>query len=127
MRIIAITVLALSVAACTDTPATTSTTTLPGDRSPAYVESVEFLFLESDPVQVQAIVTGSLPTPCHVPAWAWDTVASTAPAIIVYSTVDPEVMCAQVLEPFEQTIPIGSFETGSHVLTVNGQPYPFDI
>lgn len=127
MRIIAITVLALSVAACADTPATTSTTTLPGDRSPAYVESVEFLFLESDPVQVQAIVTGSLPTPCHVPAWAWDTVASTAPAIIVYSTVDPEVMCAQVLEPFEQTIPIGSFETGSHVLTVNGQPYPFDI
>lgn len=127
MRIIAITVLALSVAACADTPATTSTTTLPGDRSPAYVESVEFLFLESDPVQVQAIVTGSLPTPCHVSAWAWDTVASTAPAIIVYSTVDPEVMCAQVLEPFEQTIPIGSFETGSHVLTVNGQPYPFDI
>ena len=95
--------------------------------APAYVESVEFLFLESDPVQVQAIVTGSLPTPCHVPAWAWDTVASTAPAIIVYSTVDPEVMCAQVLEPFEQTIPIGSFETGTHVLTVNGQPYPFDI
>ena len=44
-----------------------------------------------------------------------------------WSEIDPEVMCAQVLEPFEVTIPIGSFETGSYGLVVGDDRYPFEV
>lgn len=121
-------ILSLVAAACGDEDdASTTSTTADGTTAPAYVDSVEFLFLESYPVQVRAIVKGNLPTPCHEFAWEFDTIASTAPTITVYSTVDPEAVCAQVLEPFEETIDLGAFETGSYVLTVNGETYPFEI
>ena len=46
------------------------TTTLPiAGRFPVYIDAVDFLMLESWPVQVHAIVRGNLPTPCHALAW----------------------------------------------------------
>ena len=42
---------------------------LPGDQSPADVQSVGFLLAESHPVQVSVVVAGFLPTPCHHLAW----------------------------------------------------------
>jgi hypothetical protein len=32
-----------------------------------------------------------------------------------------------VLQPFEQTIALGSFTSGSYILVVNGVEYPFSI
>jgi hypothetical protein len=31
-------------------------------------------------------------------------------------------MCVQVLEPFELSIPLGDFESGSRSVTLNGEP-----
>ncbi len=83
------------------------TTTLPTDpgavRGPVYIDSVDLLLLESWPVQVRASIKGSLPTPCH--RLAWDLSGPDAQGRItldIYSTADPDGICIQVLEPFEQ-------------------------
>lgn len=117
-------VVALVAGACRDEETPAGST---DDRSPVFVDSVEFLYLESYPVQVRAIVRGNLPTPCHELHWDFDTTAAVAPTIVLYSTVDPDVVCAQVLEPFEETIDLGSFETGQYVLQIGESTYPFEI
>lgn len=110
-------------------PTTTTRPDGPGaTRGPAYVDSVQLLFLESWPVQVRAVVRGSLPTPCH--RLGWDRSGPDASGRItldVYSATEADVICAQVLEPFSQTIDLSSFVTGSYVLVVNGVEYPFTI
>ena len=45
----------------------------------------------------------------------------------MFSTVDLDAVCTQVLQPFEQSIDVGSFTSGSYVLVVNGVDYPFTI
>lgn len=112
-----------------DQSTTTTRPTPPGAvRGPLYVDSVEVLLLESYPVQVRALIKGTLPTPCH--RLAWDLSGPDAQGRItldVYSTADADVICIQVLEPFEQSIDVGSFTGGSFVLVVNGVEYPFTI
>ena len=126
--------LGIAWAALADDPADddTTTTTRPGEpgvtRGPAYIDSVELLMLESWPVQVHAQVKGNLPTPCHRVAWdVSDPDASGRIVLDIHSTTDADVICVEVLEPFEQSISIGSFTSGSYVLVVNGVEYPFTI
>lgn len=121
--------LALVAAACGDAESadTTAGTTGGDSRSPAFVDSVEFLFLESYPVQVRATVTGNLPTPCHELGYELDDSDHDVPVLTVYSTVEPDVVCAEVLEPFEVTVDVGSYETGVYELVVNGSRHPFEI
>jgi hypothetical protein len=104
-------------------------TTLPiAGRFPVYVDGVEFLLLESWPVQVKAVVRGTLPTPCHTLAWnLGEPDAAGRIELSLFSTVDMDQVCTQVLHPFEQTIDVGSFTSGSYVLVVNGIDYPFEI
>jgi hypothetical protein len=105
------------------------TTTLPiAGRFPVYLDGVEILLLESWPVQVKAIIRGSLPTPCHTLAWdLGEPDADGRIVLSVFSTVDMDQVCIQVLHPFEQTIDVGSFTSGAYVLVVNGVEYPFTI
>jgi len=104
-------------------------TTLPiADRLPVFVDSVEILLLESWPVQVRVLLKGHLPTPCHT--LGWDLGEPDADGRIVldlFSTADPDEICIQMLQAFEQTIDIGSFTSGSYVLVVDGVEYPFTI
>jgi hypothetical protein len=73
------------------------------------------------PVQVKAVISGNLPSPCHVlrvvvsPA----TVANVI-NISVYSLVKPGIACATVLQPFSVTVSIGTFTSGSYTVNVNG-------
>ena len=105
------------------------TNTLPiAGRFPVYIDGVEILLLESWPVQVQALVRGNLPTPCSRLAWVVDGPdAGGRITLTVYSTVDMDAVCTQVLQPFEQSIPVGSLTSGDYVLVVNGVEYPFSI
>ena len=41
--------------------------------------------------------------------------------IEVYSVTDPDAVCAQVVEPVEVSIPLGSFPAGHYTVRVNGQ------
>jgi hypothetical protein len=128
---LALTIAAVLFAACGDDDGATPTTEPPdaGDmiHSEAFVDSVEFIYLESYPVQVRAMVAGNLPTPCHQVAWEVGEPAEGRVVAEVYSLVDPGEMCAQVLEPFEVTLDVGSFESGDYTLELNGADHPFTI
>jgi len=79
-------------------------------HEPVYVDETDILYLESYPVQVQLVVRGSLPTPCHEPIWKVDT-GPDAVEVRLWSESDPQAFCATVLDPFELAIPLGSYES----------------
>ena len=120
---------ALSDDSASDDTTTTTRPDGPGaTRGPVYIDSVDVLQLESYPVQVRALVKGALPTPCHQLAWDLSGPAAQGRITLdVYSTTDADAVCIQVLEPFEQSIDLGSYTGGSFVLVVDGVEYPFTI
>jgi hypothetical protein len=88
-------------------------------QEPVFVDSADIRYLDGFPVPVQLDVLGSLPTPCHVPAWE---VAATPAGIDVHvwSVAEGSGLCSAVLEPFEASIPLGSFEAVSLPVRLNG-------
>lgn len=76
--------------------------------------------MESFPVQVALKVTGSAPTPCHRAVWEVNDDGSTI-EVTLGSVADIDTECAQVLAPVELSIPLGSVESGSRVVTINGE------
>ena len=90
------------------------------DEGPVYIDSTEILYLKSFPVQVHLLVRGSLPTPCHEAAWEVQQ-AEDGIDVRLWSHADPEAICVQVLEPFEASLPLGSFESASLPVVLNGE------
>ena len=83
----------------------------------------EIVLLESFPVQVRLVVEGELPNPCARLGWA------VMPGddqgrieVALYADEPTGTACIQVLSPYTETIPLGSFERGSYGVFVNGQP-----
>jgi hypothetical protein len=116
------------------TPATPSGEELPlnpyapgkGDealqRGEVYMDSHEITMLKSLPPQFQLIVKGSLPTPCHQLRAVVDLPdAQNQIHVLLYSLSDPNTACTQVLEPFEASVPLGTFSEGSYTVFVNGE------
>ncbi|WP_420612755.1 hypothetical protein [Candidatus Spongiisocius sp.] len=111
-----------------DTTTTIGAADPTAEDRPAYVNHVEVLILESFPPQVSVEIEGDHPTPCH------ETLTEVTEdgndyTVMVWS-VAPEAgtVCAQVLEPFEEVVPIGNgFEPGDYTVTVNGDTHPFSI
>ncbi|HSL43637.1 MAG TPA: hypothetical protein VK897_09410 [Anaerolineales bacterium] len=98
----------------------------PGDapltRGEAFLNEASLLIRESYPPQIALSLSGDLPTPCHELR-----VAVGAPdqenkiMVDVYSVVDPNTVCTQVIEPFEAQIELGTFPTGHYTVWVNGE------
>ena len=103
----------------TSTPSTTPPTAIPDDAGPVFVDTSDILLMESFPVQVALHLTGNLPTPCHRAVWEVEDDGTTI-AVRLASVTEPDVVCAQVLEPFEVSIPLGDYESGTRVVTLNG-------
>lgn len=114
-----------------DDPASPATTPpyqpQPGDsalaRGEVFLDEKALLSLESYPPQIVLALAGSLPTPCH----ALRVVVAPPDAqnriqVDVYSVVDPNEICIQVLEGFQQSVPLGSFPAGAYTVWVNGEP-----
>lgn len=101
-------------------------TTAPTDenlvRGNAFVDSAELLTLESSPLQFVLALKGSLPTPCNQLRVDVSPPDSENKIIVdVYSVVNADEICAQVVEPFEENIPLGSFPAAHYTLWVNGE------
>lgn len=92
---------------------------------PVFDEAVEFIIRESYPMQVAVEVSGSLPTPCHEPAWE---LKKSPPVyeISVWSVDGSEGEgCAAVLEPFTEVIELEDpFEFADYMVVVNGKEHP---
>lgn len=91
-----------------------------GAGSPVYIDSTEIRYLESFPVQALLVVRGSLPTPCHEAVWEVQDLGE-AIDVRLWSLADPAQFCIQVLEPFEISIPLGSFESASIPVSLDGE------
>lgn len=91
-------------------------------RGEVFIDSLDILILESFPPQFRLLVKGSLPTPCHELRAVVD-----APdeqnrfQVQVYSLVDPNISCIQMLESFEASISLGSYASGTYIVFVNGE------
>jgi len=92
------------------------------NRASVFIDSTQLLLLESYPPQINLIIAGSLPTPCHqLRVVLNDPDELNRINVEVYSVVDAEAICIQVLEPFEETVSLGSFPSGTYQVFVNGE------
>lgn len=96
----------------------------PGDanliRGEVFVQEADLLIRESFPPQISLILKGELPTPCHqlrVEIGTPD--ANKQIQVAVYSVTNPDLMCTQVIMPFEESLDLGIFPGGHYSVFVN--------
>ncbi len=93
------------------------------NSGPVFIESADIVLKESFPVQVELVLTGNLPTPCHqLRVVVSEPDADSQIEVQAYSVSDPEKMCIQVLEPFEAVIPLGDYTKGEFTILINEEP-----
>lgn len=122
-----LTLLALATGACggadpTLLPAETTPDDLGQIRGPVYLSETELLIMESYPLQVALRVQGELPTPCHT--LQWDVAGANDHGEIeveLFSLAPASGDCIQVLEPFEESISLGSYQGGRFTVLLNGE------
>ena len=110
----------------TNEPFTNPFAPQPGDvdltRGNVYINEASLIIRESFPPQISLMLVGDLPTPCNqlrVKIGAPD--RENKIIVEVYSVVDSSQVCVQVLEPFEESIDLGTFPTGHYTVWVNGE------
>jgi hypothetical protein len=98
--------------------------TEPQPAQEAMVEEVSILILESWPVQIRVLASGYLSDAVTEIGDVQTTVDGDTILIRIYTTRDPEAMGAQVLTPFELSIPLDyaelGLEPGTYTVDVNG-------
>lgn len=118
--LLAVSILALATAC----PVTAAGDPVPshaaGEPSPVYIDTAKIGYLESWPVQVRLAVTGSVPTPCHKVASEVQDLG-TSLDVRLWSLADPRAICASVLEPFDVSIDLGSYESADLPVFLNGE------
>ena len=116
-----------------DTPVTNETTA-PRPQPPiseegmtkekAFVDSAEVLVMESYPPQIRVLVNGNAPTPCHFPKMVINPPDSRGRIQVeVYTLVNPEMICTQVLAPFvlNEAVDMQDQASGKYSVIVNGK------
>ena len=97
----------------------------PGDasftRGNVYITEASLIIRESFPPQISLTLAGDLPTPCNQLRVEISPPDQQNKILVdVYSMIDPSQICVQVLEPFEESIDLGTFPTGHYTVWVNG-------
>ena len=98
----------------------------PGDekltRGNVFIQEYDLMIRESFPPQVSLAFSGDLPTPCHELRAVISPPDEENKIIAdVYSVVDPDMLCAQVLKPFQGNMDLGTFATGHYTVWINGE------
>ena len=104
-------------------------------RKPANVTSVDLLMLESFPVQVHALIKGEHPDACTFFYGDGEPggVEQRREGNTIYveiSTYRPlDMACAQVITPFEHTVPldVAGLPAGTYTVNVNGVTETFTL
>jgi len=98
-------------------------------RGKVTIESSELLSLETYPVQVLLHVKGNLPTPCHLLRVSVEKPDNeNRIKVKIYSVYDPGEVCIQMIKPFDTSIPLGSYQSGTYTVYINGEKVAkFDI
>jgi len=91
-------------------------------RGPVFIDQAELLIRESFPIQVDLHLRGSLPTPCATLRWSVaEPDVQGRIEVAAYSSQDAALACIQVLQEFEENIPLGAYSTGSYSVWLNGE------
>jgi hypothetical protein len=86
------------------------------------IESAEILDLESYPLQFKLRLQGNLPSPCHrLDVSVQDPDTQHQIKVEVTAAVDSNKVCAQVIQPFDVTVDLGSYPSGRYTLWLNGE------
>jgi len=100
----------------TQTAAATETT-----RGAAFITSTELLTQESAPPQFTLRIRGKLPTPCHQLNIQIHAPNLENKILIDVSSFSAAEICAQMIQPYERDLPLGSFPFGHYTVWVNGE------
>ena len=84
------------------------------------IDSVDALILESDPPQINLHVSGYQPDGCTFPVEVEQSVEGNSINVRIYRVLPPDIMCTMQLVPYDDTISLGSFESGAYTIDVNG-------
>ena len=98
----------------------------PGDenltRGNVFIEEYGLMIRESFPPQVSLAFSGNLATPCHeLRAVVSEPDEENKIIVDVYSVVDPNMICTQVLKPFQANMDLGTFPTGHYTVWISGE------
>ena len=85
-----------------------------------FVDEAAVQLVDGEPSQAELLVSGSLPSPCHQPAWEVEH-ADDAVRVWLWSWPGEDPACAASLEPVELSIMLGEIDAGSTVL-LEGHP-----
>ena len=90
-------------------------------RGNVFIDEYGLMIRESFPPQISLAFSGNLPTPCHeLRAVVSEPDEENKISADVYSLVNPDMICTQVLEPFQANIDLGTFPTGHYTVWING-------
>jgi len=97
----------------------------PGDakltHGNVYINKTELLIRESYPPQISLGISGDLPTPCHqLRVKINEPDSENKISADVYSVADSNRACIQVLEPFQESIDLGTFPSSHYTVWLNG-------
>jgi hypothetical protein len=91
-------------------------------RGQVFIQEKGLLIRESYPPQISLTLSGELPTPCHqLRIQVNDPDENNKIDVEAYSVVNSDMMCTQVLEPFQASIDLGTFPSGRYSVWVNGE------
>jgi hypothetical protein len=91
-------------------------------RENIFIEELGLLIRESYPPQVSLSISGNLPTPCHqLRAEVNAPDAENKINVNVYTVVDPNMLCTQVLKPFQENIGLETYPPGHYTVWANGE------
>jgi hypothetical protein len=91
-------------------------------RGNVFLNESGLMIRESFPPQISLSLSGDLPTPCHeLRVHVQEPDPDNKINVEVYSVVDPDQVCIQVLEPFQANIDLGIFPSGHYTVWANGE------
>jgi inhibitor of cysteine peptidase len=95
---------------------------------PLRIEDVDVLVLESFPVQIMAVVTGTLPTACSSIESVSQTRQGNVVEVTITTRTERDQVCIQVIKQITERIRLeGGFPPGDYVLRVNGLETRFRV
>lgn len=107
---------------CTKTPPASPIPEVETLNGQANVEMIEVIMLTSFPLQVHVQVKGFLADPCSGIDEIQVSRDGNQFEVMITTESDPELDCIQVIEPFEQNIPLHVYglPAGDYLVVVNG-------
>lgn len=131
--LIFILVAACAPATATPAPIVTEIPVTGGEDKPgsvAVVDSIEIHLLESFPLQVNAVIRGTLPDAgCTTIASVEQVREGNTFKLTLVTTTDPLALCAQALTPFEEVVALDvkDLPAGEYVVNANGFEHVFEF